>query len=81
MFLRREILHEYPESFLPTLRHLVDPEQVDLRPPPNALLEEAVTCLNQFMECLRFHPNLGEHDLIRTFVRSSELKVKTTDLY
>ncbi|KAI7874837.1 hypothetical protein K492DRAFT_240624, partial [Lichtheimia hyalospora FSU 10163] len=77
--LRKDISHECPEAFLPTLRHLVDPEQVDLRPPPIYLREEAIQRLDHFMQWLQQHPTLQEHDLVRTFVRSKELKRETIE--
>ncbi|KAJ8664042.1 hypothetical protein O0I10_000320 [Lichtheimia ornata] len=77
--LRKDISHECPEAFLPTLRHLVDPEQVDLRPPPIYLREEAIQRLGHFMQWLQQHPTLQDHDLVRTFVRSKELKRETIE--
>ncbi|KAI8145182.1 ankyrin repeat-containing domain protein [Fennellomyces sp. T-0311] len=76
MLLRKDILHELPESFLPTLRHLFDPEQIMplMHPPPMHVLDEAVRRLDMFMDYLYQHPVLHNHDLVRTFVQSPELK-------
>ncbi|KAI9311528.1 ankyrin repeat-containing domain protein [Dichotomocladium elegans] len=73
--LRQDIVRECPELFLPTLRHLVDPEQVGLQPePPVCLQEEAVRQLDGFMQWLESHPTLRDHDLVQTFVRSQTLE-------
>ncbi|KAI9243570.1 hypothetical protein BDA99DRAFT_530210 [Phascolomyces articulosus] len=75
--LRKDILHEFPEVFLPTLRHIFDPEKIlplvyDPQPPMH-VLEEALGRLIRFMDYLYQHPILRHHELIRIFVRSPEL--------
>ncbi|KAI7857603.1 hypothetical protein BDC45DRAFT_500209 [Circinella umbellata] len=75
--LRKDLLHEFPEVFLPTLRHLFDPEKIISlihNPYPMHILEEAVGRLNRFMEYLWEHPILRNHELVHTFVRSPELE-------
>ncbi|KAI9498643.1 hypothetical protein BDB00DRAFT_867275 [Zychaea mexicana] len=75
--LRKDILHEFPESFVPTLRHLFDPGHlvsVVVQPPPMHVLEEAVGRLDRFMDCLYQHSVLRNHDLVKTFVQTPELK-------
>ncbi|KAI8093539.1 uncharacterized protein BX664DRAFT_109594 [Halteromyces radiatus] len=75
VFLRQELLHEIPESFLPTLNEgmLIDPCVFDLAPPPLTLLQKSVRQLDQFMDTLQRHPTLRQHDQVRGFVRTSYL--------
>lgn len=75
LLLRKEIMHEHPETFLPTLRDLVDLDKINFWPPPMGFVEETVRRLDQFMQCISSHPNLWNHDLVRTFLRSAELQV------
>ncbi|ORY96374.1 hypothetical protein BCR43DRAFT_491590 [Syncephalastrum racemosum] len=74
MLLRRVVLHENPEAFMPTLRHMVDPSQVDLRPPPSAIIEDTTRKIQHFMDYLQQHPTLRESSVVQTFVRTPELK-------
>ncbi|KAI8882771.1 ankyrin [Backusella circina FSU 941] len=74
LFLRQALLHEIPELFLPTFRHLIDPCSVDLKPPPACLIDEALFQLDYFMRWLQYHPTLQRHDMVLSFVRSSQLQ-------
>ena len=77
--LRKDLLHEFPEACLPTLRHIFDPEKIISlihHPEPMHVLEESVGRLDRFMEYLWQHPMLQNHELVHTFVRSPELKVR-----
>lgn len=86
LFLRQEILHELPESFLPILsaddddecagEHLLlDPNVLDLGPPPLVLLQKSLRRLDQFMDYLQRHPALRKLDQVRSFVRTPHLNV------
>ncbi|KAK4516021.1 uncharacterized protein ATC70_010982 [Mucor velutinosus] len=70
-FLRKELLYEMPELFLPTFSQLTDPSTMDLRPPPLAWIDATLTKLQSFMDWLQYHPLLKHHDLVMSFVRSS----------
>lgn len=69
--LRKELLYEMPELFLPTFSQLTDPSDMDLRPPPAAWIDATLTKLQSFMDWLQYHPTLKHHDLVMSFVRSS----------
>ncbi|GAN02318.1 hypothetical protein MAM1_0020d01761 [Mucor ambiguus] len=70
-FLRKELLYEMPELFLPTFSQFTDPSTMDLRPPPLAWIDDTLTKLQSFMDWLQYHPILKHHDLVMSFVRSS----------
>ncbi|KAL9542421.1 hypothetical protein MBANPS3_008628 [Mucor bainieri] len=70
-FLRKELLYEMPELFLPTFSQLTNPSTMDLRPPPLAWIDATLTKLQSFMDWLQYHPVLKHHDLVMSFVRSS----------
>ncbi|KAL7333573.1 hypothetical protein PS15p_202461 [Mucor circinelloides] len=70
-FLRKELLYEMPELFLPTFSQLSNPSTMDLRPPPLALIDATLATLQSFMDWLQYHPILKHHDLVMSFVRSS----------
>jgi hypothetical protein len=74
LFLRQALLHEIPELFLPSFRHLIDPCSVDFKPPPACLVDEALFQLDYFMRWLQHHPTLQRHDMVLSFVRSSQLQ-------
>ncbi|KAI9487577.1 MAG: hypothetical protein EXX96DRAFT_84605 [Benjaminiella poitrasii] len=69
--LRKGLLYEIPELFLPTLQQIPYPDLIDFRPPPFALIEETLGRLQSFMMWLQYHPLLQHHDLVLSFVRSS----------
>ncbi|KAI8637158.1 hypothetical protein BD408DRAFT_396143 [Parasitella parasitica] len=71
LFLRKELLYEMPELFLPTFSQLYNPSNIDLHPPPLVLLDVTLTRLQSFMDWLQYHPILRNHDLVMMFVRSS----------
>ncbi|ORZ14219.1 hypothetical protein BCR42DRAFT_418302 [Absidia repens] len=82
LFLRQEILHELPESFLPTLGNgsgdggdllFMDPCLLDLGPPPLLLLQKSARRLDQFMDHLQHHPTLRNHDQVRAFIHTPHL--------
>lgn len=84
LFLRQEILHELPESFLPTLGNgggvggddlFMDPCLLDLGPPPLLLLQKCARRLDQFMDHLQRHPMLRNHDQVRAFICTPHLNV------
>ena len=70
-FLRKELLYEMPELFLPIFNQLSDPNSIDLLPPPLVLMDATLIKLQSFMEWLQYHPILKYHDLVISFVRSS----------
>lgn len=74
LFLRQALLHEIPELFLPSFRHLIDPCSIDFKPPPACLVDEALFQLDYFMRWLQHHPTLQRHDMVLSFVRSSQLQ-------
>lgn len=69
--LRKGLLHELPETFLPTFTELLLPELLDLYPPPHTVVHSTLKKLQSFMECIQYHPLLCCHDLVLSFVRST----------
>jgi hypothetical protein len=71
LFLRKELLYEMPEIFLPAFERMPDPLLIDLKPPPLAWIDLTLNKLQTFMCWLQYHPVLRYHDLVISFVRSS----------
>lgn len=71
LFLRKELLYEMPEIFLPTFEHVSDPLLIDFKPPPLPWIDLTLHNLQSFMTWLQYHPVLRYHDLVISFVRSS----------
>lgn len=69
--LRNELLYETPELFLPTYKEILNPESIDLHPPPLTLVHTSLKKLQSLMNYLLYHPILRNHDLVVSFVRST----------
>ncbi|KAI8990341.1 hypothetical protein BDB01DRAFT_781005 [Pilobolus umbonatus] len=69
IFLRKELLYELAEIFLPTFRFMTDPMLIDLKPPPFPLIDTTLSSIKIFMNWLLNHPTLHNHDLVISFVR------------
>ncbi|KAI9033610.1 hypothetical protein CLU79DRAFT_724548 [Phycomyces nitens] len=70
VFLRQQLLDEWPDAVVPTLDHLIEPLLL-LSP---KLLEDAVQCLDRMLAWLFFHPLLRHIHIFHAFVRLSDLK-------
>jgi hypothetical protein len=75
-FVRQQILFELPETFIPTLSDVLNPEAFDLKPPPLKLLEATTNALNRFLKCLFENHTLKVHELIWEFVMVPDLQVR-----
>ncbi|KAL0081308.1 hypothetical protein F4703DRAFT_1136975 [Phycomyces blakesleeanus] len=70
VFLRQQLLDEWPDTVVPTLDHLIEPLLL-LSP---RLLEDAVQCLDRMLAWLFFHPLLRHTHILHAFVRLPDLK-------
>lgn len=64
IILRKKLLDETPELFLPTFKDMLHPEWIDLHPPPLTVIHAALKKLQSFMECLQQHPTINSHDYV-----------------
>ncbi|KAI8578849.1 hypothetical protein K450DRAFT_244806 [Umbelopsis ramanniana AG] len=73
-FIRQQISFELPETFMPTLSDILNPEAFDLKPPPLKFLETATQTLNRFLKNLFENNTLKIHELIWEFVMVPDLQ-------
>ncbi|KAI9286257.1 hypothetical protein BC943DRAFT_359426 [Umbelopsis sp. AD052] len=73
-FIRQQISFELPETFMPTLSDILNPEAFDLKPPPLKFLETATQTLNRFLKSLFQNNTLKIHELIWEFVMVPDLQ-------
>lgn len=74
-FVRQQILFELPETFIPTLTDILNPELFNLHPPPIVFLDRATQALNAFLSCLFENHTLKIHELVWEFVMVPDLQV------
>ncbi|KAJ2963101.1 hypothetical protein NQZ79_g1828 [Umbelopsis isabellina] len=73
-FIRQQILFELPETFIPTLTDILNPESFNLHPPPIVFLDRATQALNTFLSCLFENHTLKIHELVWEFVMVPDLQ-------
>ncbi|KAG2179984.1 hypothetical protein INT43_003771, partial [Umbelopsis isabellina] len=73
-FVRQQILFELPETFIPTLTDILNPESFNLHPPPIVFLDRATQALNAFLGCLFENHTLKIHELVWEFVMVPDLQ-------
>ncbi|KAI8620863.1 hypothetical protein BC830DRAFT_1225091 [Chytriomyces sp. MP71] len=77
-FFRRQLLLEFPDTFLPVVSDVIA-NDAPLSSYTQQIIKQVVSRLNGFLRYVISHPLFAPHDLLRTFLSGSELNTQAIE--